>query len=98
MNDRWRTTNMTCLLPGLEMYGHESLCPYYPDFIAKQDADRLFQELLDLPWVTPEYVLGGECRPLSLENVWFGASPHRAPTKCDMPAPIAMIPAVQEIL
>ena len=72
---------------------------YYPNFLPGKDANFFLKRLLEtLPWGhVPQYFLGGECRNLALEDVWFGNNPHVAGAKCDVMKPIEWTPEVLEI-
>lgn len=72
---------------------------YYPDFLSKDEANFYFERLFEtLPWGhIPQYFLGGQCRNLALEDVWFGNNPHVAAAKCDVVNPIEWTPEVLEI-
>jgi alkylated DNA repair dioxygenase AlkB len=84
------------VIPGLEV---ERPYDYYPDFLSKEDADFFRDKLLEtLPWGhIPQYILGGEYRNLTLEDVWFGKNPHTVAAKCDVMPPIEWTPEVLKI-
>jgi alkylated DNA repair dioxygenase AlkB len=90
---------MSTTFPGLESFLDPELCPYFPEFFTKAEADRLFNSLsTTLPWGhAPEYFIAGECRKLSHETVWFGVDVHSAPTKCDVQRPVRWTPEILTI-